>query len=157
MVAPFVKLYHAKRLQRKLSGLKRADKRAAVRKAARESAKPLHQATVQASPERTGLLKRAIKLRAARRSRVRVGVNVIVRKLDLSKAADKFQATKTFKKKFGNRTGMYKVFYAGFVELGTKKQKAQHFMRQTARRMKRKVTKDFMKRVYIEIERIAKR
>ena len=150
------KLVNEKRLIRKILALKKAHRKKIVRTASRLSSKPLHKATVAAAPEETGLLKSSIKLRSAKRSRVRVGHNVIIRKIDMSKGYGKRLRKKAMKR--GNEIAKnwnWEIFYASFVELGTKKIKATHFMKKVAQRHGPAAQKRFMKRVAVALRRIA--
>ena len=174
-------LLNGYRLQSKLSKIASIkDRRALVRKASRESARPLFKATKDVAPVKTGLLKRSIKLRASRKSRVRVGVNIIIRKLDWEKAVQKnltrgkYPAKRNWEKTAAGwyRIGKsyqqekpdipefktpkkWKLFYASFQELGTSKIAAKHFMRTAARRYKKQVINDFMKRCFAAIKGLA--
>lgn len=150
------KLVNEKRLIRKLLALKKAHRKKIVRQASRASSRQLHRKTKEAAPEETGLLKASIKLRSAKRSRVRVGHNVIIRKIDMSKGYGKRLRRKAMKR--GNEIAKnynWEIFYAGFVELGTKKIKATHFMKRTAERYGPIAQKRFMKRVAVALTRAA--
>lgn len=85
-----------------------------VRQALRAGAKIIHREAKQEAPELTGRTKRAVRVRAARRSRKFFGVNVQVGKQDF--------------------TG--ETFYAAFVELGTQHIQAMHWMKQAFERKK---------------------
>jgi HK97 gp10 family phage protein len=82
--------------------LKTADGKAALRKGQRAAAKIIASRIKATAPEESGAIKRSVKVRAMKRSRVRIGVRVEV-----------------------------KAYYAGFVALGTKEIKANDFI-QTA-------------------------
>lgn len=177
-----VELINGYRLLKKLESIGSIkEKRSLVRKASRESARPLFRATKDEAPYKTGLLKRSIKLRASRKSRVRVGVNVIIRKLDWEKAVQKnltrgkHPPTRNWEKKssgwykVGNsyqqekpKTPEFKVpkkwrlYYASFQEFGTSRIAAKHFMRKTARKYKKQVLDDFMKRCFAAIKELAR-
>ena len=137
-------LLYKRSLDRKLSRLKKGPRKRVIRKAARKSMKPLHKAIVAAAPKGSykegGTLKRNLKLRAMKRSRVRIGVMVVVGK-------------DTWKSSKGKK---WDVFYANMVELGTKFQRAQNFMKDTSRRMRRSVLKHFEKQIVIEIRDLVK-
>lgn len=150
-----VKIINLERLRRKLNNMATIkDRREVIRKAARESAKPLMSAIKQRTPVRTGLLRSSIKVRASRKSRVRVGVNVIIRAIDWKKAV----AKKLVKGKYANRATPkdYKVFYGSFVEMGTSRIKARKFMKTTSKRMKKTVQMDMVKRAFQIIKDLAK-
>lgn len=170
------------RLHQKLLRIgKVAERREIIRKASRESARPLFTATKANAPKRTGLLKRSVKLRASRKSRVRVGVNIIIRKLDWEKAVTKgltrgklkprrnwelkpsgwykvgnsYQQEKPTTSEF-KTPKQWKLFYASFIELGTEKIRATHFMRNEARKHKKAVMNDFMRRCFAMIKEAAR-
>lgn len=177
-----IELINGYRLLNKLKKIEKVPKRREiVRKASRESARPLFSSTKSKAPKRTGLLKRSIKLRASRKSRVRVGVNIIIRKLDWEKAVEKgltrgklAPARNWEKLKSGwyKRNNAYyqtqpdmpefktpkkwKLFYASFIEFGTAKIRATHFMRDEARKHKKSVMSDFMKRCFALIKEAAR-
>jgi HK97 gp10 family phage protein len=173
-----MELINGARLNYKLRNIASVkDKRAIVRKAARESARPLFAATKAEAPVKTGLLKRAVKLRASKKSRIRVGVNVIIRKLDWASALKKglvrgkygpkqeqtasgwWRVGRTYyqtKQDIAEHPKNWKLFYAGFQELGTKKIRAKHFMKRTARKYRNEVINDFMKRCFQLIKDLAK-
>lgn len=166
-----MQLINAKRLQMKLNALGKMSKsRKLINKAAREAAKPLYTATKAAAPKRTGLLIKSVKLRAARKSRTRFGVNVIIRSMDFKKAVEKgltrgkgrkhstepiqlpsgyWKVGKSYyKNKPYQKPKKWKVFYAGFVELGTKKIKARHWMKKVAKANRNQVMNAFTKRLF---------
>lgn len=145
----FVDIINKQRLKKKLDKLRAfPKKRQMINTAARKAAKPLHAAIVAATPVRTGLLKKSVKLRTAKKSRTRFGVNVIVRKLDWSKAV----ATGKTQKKHAKHAKQWRIFYASFLELGTKKIKAREFMGRTAKKMGRRTQKQFIKNLDKQIK-----
>lgn len=148
----FAELYGDVQLKKKLQTLSRIQKRKAVRVASRQSAKPLLQRTKELAPKRTGVLKQSIKLRASRKSRVRVGVNIIIRKKDWQKYADKKVAKGKIK------ASSVKRYYASFVEFGLNKRhyEGRHFMKRAAEVMGRTVVKDFRRRLINEIRNIVR-
>lgn len=151
-----VDIINKQRLIRKLDNIgKIKDRREVVRKAARESARPLYQATKKTTgfKNHSGLLRAAIKLRASKKSRIRVGVNVIIRKLDWKVAEAKGLVRGSKKRRPAKQ---WAVFYGSFVELGTKYLTARHFMRNEARKHKRAVMDDFMRRIFSLIKDLAK-
>jgi HK97 gp10 family phage protein len=132
------------------------DRREVIRKAARESARPLLSAvkSTTAFQNRTGLLRSSIKLRASKKSRVRVGVNVIVRSIDWKKALAKGLVRGKRRKKKIPKT--YKLFYGSFVEMGTSRIRARNFMKKPAKAMRKSVQADMVKRVFQLIKDLAK-
>jgi len=122
-------------LNRKLAALKGVKQKQAVRKASRESLKPLAAATSRAAPRDSGLLARSVKVRALKRSRTRVGARVSV-------GDGKFKG---------------QTFYGGFVELGRKTGKRgsvgrrrvepNDFIRRAARQKKQSVLADYKQRL----------
>ena len=144
-----MRVINLQRLKQKLENISRiATRREVVRKAAREAARPLLKATQQATPVRTGLLKSSVKLRAAKKSRVRIGVNIIIRKIDWGKAL----AKGLVKGKYGaggrKPPKAYRLFYGAFVEMGTKYMSARKFMKRTAQTHKKAVQADFIHRIF---------
>lgn len=85
-----------KKLQRKLKGLTPALQKKALRKALRAGAKIVAATARQMAPKRTGAVKRSIKVKAMKRSRGRLGVQVVT----------------------GEGWFIGPEFYAAFVELG---------------------------------------
>jgi len=151
-----VKILNIERLKRKLRNMATVkDRREVIRKASREAARPLMVAIKQVTPVRTGLLKSSIKIRASKKSRVRVGVNVIVRAIDWKKALAKgiVRDTKRKRKKIPKN---YKLFYGSFVEMGTSRIRARKFMKTTSKRMKKSVQEDMFKRAFQLIKDLAK-
>lgn len=86
----------------------------AIRKGLRAGAKVMTAAVKAATPVRSGALRRAIKTRAMKRSRNKIGVRTTI-------GAEGFYKGKTF--------------YGAFVEFGTKKMDARHFMEKAAKRV----------------------
>jgi len=134
-----------KELNRKLQTLKGVKQKKAVRKASRESLKGhLVSSVKRAAPRRTGLLSRAVKVRALPRSRTQVGARVTV------------------------GDGMFKgeTFYAGFIEFGRKTGKrgsgnrrtipANDFIRRTAKRKRHSVLADYRQRLKHMIIQLAR-
>lgn len=150
-----VKIINLERLKRKLNNMATVkDRREVIRKAARESARPLLSAIKQVTPVRTGLLRGNVKIRASRKSRVRVGVNVIIRAIDWKKALAKGLVKGKYKRRKIPKT--YRVFYGSFVEMGTSRIRARKFMKTTSKRMKKAVQMDMMKRAFQIIKDLAK-
>lgn len=96
-----------KELIAKLDKLKKTKIKSIVNKSSRAGNKQIQKEAKKLAPKRTGLLRKSIKVRALKRSRVRAGTS----------------ATLSFK---GDG------FYGSFVDLGTKHQKAQNFMQRAA-------------------------
>jgi len=97
----------------KLQTLKKTKSKAALRKGARAGAKIIATAAKRLAPRRTGNLARGIKVKALKRSRVWTGVAIELKAKDIGKDID--------------------TFYAPFVELGTKKMEAVHFLERAAK------------------------
>ncbi len=147
IVVDFINL---QRLQYKLKQMeKKADRREVIRKASREAARPLFAATKAATPKRTGILRASVKLRAARKSRVRVGVNVIIRAIDMNKAirAGKVNKQRQWGWTHGKQPlAQWKAFYGSFVEMGTSHIRPRRFMKKTARQYKRQVQRELVRK-----------
>lgn len=71
-----LRLEGGKALERKLKTLPTRVRNKVVRTALREGAKIVQHATKELAPVRTGLLKKSIKVRAAKRKRGRIAINV---------------------------------------------------------------------------------
>lgn len=95
----------AKQLMRKLQRMQKTEVAKAVRKGSRAASKMIAARAVEDAPQRTGGVRKAIKVRALPRSR-------------------KWTGTQVTMKVAGNP-----AYWGAFVELGTKKQKAQHFIK----------------------------
>lgn len=96
----------------RLRALPPKTQRKVVRPALRAAAKVIHGEARQLVPVLSGKLMRSLKVRAQKRRRGSIGVNV-----------------QTGKKFFRGPT-----FYGGFVEYGTKKMEGRHFMQDAFRR-----------------------
>lgn len=141
---PSMVLTGDRELNRKLQTLKGPKQKKAVRKASRESLKPLASATSRAAPRRSGLLARSVKVRALKRSRKRVGARVTI----------------------GEGSFKGRTFYGGFIELGRKtgKRGSAHrrqveendFMRRTAKRKRQSVLADYRQRLKGHIIQLAR-
>ena len=95
-------------VQRKFKALEGKLQKKFARKSMRKAAKVIQkEAKARVPTGKTGMLKKNIKVRSAKRSRSRIGINVVVGE--------------------GWYTG--EQFYGAFVELGTSKQPARPFMR----------------------------
>ncbi len=99
----------AKELDRKLRDLAPKLSKKIVRSSLRKAAKPVQARAKTIVPVRTGFLKKAIKVRAMRRSRVRMGVRATLE-------------DRTFQD----------AFYGKWVELGKHDSPGQHFMKRAA-------------------------
>lgn len=86
-------------LQHTFRRMKAADAKAALRKGQRAAAKIIAGRIKASTPQKSGAMKRTVKVRAMKRSRVRIGVRIEV-----------------------------KAYYAGFVALGTKDIRANDFI-----------------------------
>ena len=94
-------------LMRKFNALEGKVQKKFARKSMRKAAKVIQKEAKARAPVESGDLKKNIKVKAAQRSRSRIGVNVVVGE--------------------GWYTG--EQFYGAFIELGTSKQPARPFMR----------------------------
>lgn len=136
-----------KGLLKALAELKTTGQKSAVKKAMRKAAKPIQKAAQQLAPKRTGQLRRSIKVRAMRRSRVRFGVRVV---------------TSPGKNLFTGKT-----FYGAFQEFGWKTGKrgsekrrpveGKHFLEEAAKQTESRVTADFATFLADEIVKIAQK
>lgn len=72
----------------------------------RTALKPVKEVTARNAPRRSGALVRAIKLKAARRSRTGLGLDVVI----------------------GDENFKGLTYYGAMVEFGTERQQAQHYM-----------------------------
>ena len=114
-------------LDRKLRSLPAKLEKKVVRQALREALKPLLAATRQAAPQGlTGQLRRAVRLRAAKRTR-KGNIRFIVQ--------------------IGAGFFVGKTFYGSFVELGTKYIEARHFMTRVYESHKEAAKQDAIARI----------
>lgn len=131
-------------LNQKLARLKSPRAKQAVRRAARAALKPLADAMKTAAPVRSGLTRRAIKVRSLARSRVRVGARITLND-----------------KPFAGET-----YYAGFVEFGWKTGRrgslnrrqvpARRWMYRTAEGRRGQTLSHYRRQLRLEIETLAK-
>lgn len=151
-----VYLANKKELEAKLNQINmfgKGKKNTIIKRAAKESAKQMYTATKFAIPRRSGSLRKSLKLRMAKRSRVRVGVNIISTRKDLFKYVGSFQQKQSTRKKrkFSAKYGYSKsgehIYYGGFVEYGTKYQKGSKAIKNTARAYAPAVIQDFGRRI----------
>lgn len=107
----------------------------ALRTASREGAKVVARAAKAKVPKDTGTLRRSIRVRSIKRSRVKVGSRVITGE------------------------GFFKgeTFYGGFVEFGTKYMKARPFLRPAADENREKVIKEFGEHLKESIIKVRRR
>ena len=147
---PFVQLINGERLKRKLANLdKNVQRREVIRKASREAAKPLHK-VIKATTEfqnRTWTLRKSIKIRAARKSRTRVGVNIIIRAIDWEVAQRKglIRNQRHWGWVKGKRPlAKWNVFYGGFVEYGTHRIRPRKYMKTPSHQMRKSVINHMM-------------
>jgi HK97 gp10 family phage protein len=123
-----------KALDRKLKKLGK-DSKKAVRKASRPALKPVLQESRELAPVRTGALKKSIKIRALKRSRVWTGSRVTTA---LGKGQNQF--------------------YGGFQEYGTKRGvKARRFMGQAAERKRQQAMGIYKRELGKQIVELAKK
>lgn len=80
-----------------------------LRTSLRKALKPMHAAVRTATPRRSGALAKAVKIKAGPRKKNRIELDV----------------------RIGEGSFKGRTFYGAMVELGTKKQEAQHFMKKT--------------------------
>lgn len=106
--------------------LKAADAKAALRKGQRAAAKVIAARIKAAAPEKSGAIKRSVKIRAMKRSRVRIGVRIEV-----------------------------KAYYAGFVALGTKNIDANEFIQDAVAAVGKTAIESGNKAAAAEIEKRA--
>jgi len=119
-----------KRLNRKLAKLKGPEGKKVIRKASRAAMKVYQFAAKQNAPSRTGTLKKQIKVRAMKRSRVKVGTMV-------------------------RATG--DGFYGNFLELGTRHIDAMNFMRMAAKDNQSRILAIYRRDLGREITALARR
>jgi HK97 gp10 family phage protein len=128
-------------LNKKLTYLKGANVKKAIRKASRAALKPLAAATKTAAPRRTGQLRRSIKVKALRRTRKSVGARVTTER--------------------GYYAGLGEAFYAKFIEWGWKTAggrtavSGRHMMKKTAKAKQSSVLADYRGRLKKLIMHIA--
>lgn len=142
-----IDLQGEKGLIKALSELKKTGQKSAVTRAMRKAAKPIQKAAQQQAPKRTGQLRKSIKVRSMRRSRVRFGIRVV---------------TSPGKNLFTGKT-----FYGAFQEFGWKTGKrgssnrrpveGKHFLETAARQTESRVTADFANFLADEIVKIAQK
>jgi HK97 gp10 family phage protein len=117
----------ADKLQKKLASLMTKESKAALRKGTRAGCRIIQARAKEIAPVKTGALKRGIKVRALPRSKKWVGTQVTL--------AD---------------TG--EVYYGAFLELGTKRIPAKHFMLNAANDTKAVAAKLALQVAKTEIE-----
>lgn len=118
-------------LVRKLQTLKKTQSKKAIRKGSRAGCK-LVQAEAKANvPVRTGALRKEIKVRA------------------LGRKAKKWTGTQVTTKVEGGPT-----YYGGFVELGTKKMAARHFIKRAFQSVKGSAEQAFIEGIRSEIDKL---
>lgn len=107
----------------------------AMRMAAKEGAKIVAADAKAKVPRDTGALRQSIRVRAIKRSRVKVGSRVVTGE------------------------GFFKgdTYYGGFVEYGTHKMKAQPFLRPAADENRERVIREFGKFLRASIQTVRKR
>lgn len=75
-VALNVRIEGAREIEKALTEVTKGQGRAAIRKGCRAGAKIVQAAAKQTVPKKTGLLRKSIKVRAIKRTRTKIGVNV---------------------------------------------------------------------------------
>ncbi len=123
----------ADELRRKLQGLANKDAKAALRKGCRAGAKVVAAEARKTAPNKTGLLRSSIKVRALKRSRKRLGYTVVVKLPE----------------------GAVQIPYGGFVEFGTKHSRAVAFAKEAARESSDEAFRRVTEEAAAEIERRA--
>ena len=109
----------------KLQTLKKTQAKKAINKGARAGAKIVQAVAVRNAPYKSGNLQRNIKVRAMKRSRVWTGV-----------------------------TDTLSIFYGAFQELGTKHNKALHYLQRSAREAKESALSTAMNIIKDEIMKL---
>lgn len=107
--------------------------RKVVRPALRAAAKVIHAEAKQLVPVRSGALQKSLKVRAQKRKRDSIGVNV----------------------QTGEKFFRGPVFYGGFVEYGTRKMQGRHFMQSAFDRTSRAQTETMLRAIAAGVEREA--
>jgi HK97 gp10 family phage protein len=124
-----------KALQRKLKGLEDKMQKKIVRKALREGGKIVLREAKNRAPKDTGSLRASLKLRSLKRSKKRIGVQIVTDEAALMKAKDRKAGRKVKRSTNADRL----LFYAAFVELGTRNMPARPFLRPALKSKKAEV------------------
>ena len=114
-------------LTRRLRTLEAKLQKKVIRQAIRKSLKPIQQDAKREAPKNTGALRKSVKIRSFKRSRVRVGAKVTTG-----------TATSDFK---GDE------FYGAFVNYGTKHIRGNRWLNKVAKKNKRKARRIFTEHV----------
>jgi len=130
-----VTLIGEKELLKKLKRIPAKDAKKAIRKGTRAGAKMLVPEVKANTPKRTGLLKKSVKVRSLKKSRVRTGVAV----------------------QMGKGAFVGKTFYGGFAEYGTTRQDAQEFIKKSVRSKGQQATDHARDVINREIQSSSKR
>jgi len=125
---------NVKPLIKKLKTLPQKVENKVCKKASRNAAKVQQKEAKQRFPKRTGDARAAIKVRAMKRKKGRIGANVIISTAEGSAG-----------------------FYAKFVELGTENQEAQETIKEAAEATQEKAADMMTKELADGIEREAKK
>lgn len=144
MVKPTIILTGSKSLNRKLANLKSADAKRAIRTAARAAMRPVQAASQAEAPVKSGRLRKAIKIRALKRSRSRIGISV-----SLNKKGSMFGG-KTFYgafQEFGWRSGKKSKHDIANLTDSRKQNEAKHFMQKAAKRSKRQALNIYVRQL----------
>lgn len=129
----FLSVEGVKRLEKTLQKLPAKLARRAFRKPMREHAKTILKQAKANCPVDSGALRKALKVKSIKRSRVRQGVIVV---------ADE-------------RWFVGDVFYGGMIEFGTEKMRAQHFVERAYDQHKDSVLRNIERDILANIEREA--
>ncbi len=132
------------KLNRRLAALQKNDAKKAMRTAARFAMNRLLPRIKAATPYRTGLLRKSMRVRAIQRSRRQIGVKIGT-------------SSKASKKLFGGKT-----FYGSFIEFGktvkgVKNQGAYHMIEGTTERHKERILRYYYWELGKEIDKVVNR
>lgn len=109
----------------KLQSLKKTQAKACLRKGTRAGSKIIQAIAKRLAPSRTGQLQKNVKVRALKRSRVWTGV-----------------------------TCQLELYYGAFLELGTKKIKAMHFLKKAAEQAREEAMRTALDTIEAEIAKV---
>ena len=135
---PTIILTGDKRLNRQLAALTTNEAKKIIREAARPAMKRLLPRIKAATPYKTGKLRKSIKVTAIKRSRKRFGVRIGTGKRD-------------------ERQWAGDTFYGAFIEFGTKRIAAQHYVEATADRNQERILRFYRYLIKMGLENLAKR
>jgi HK97 gp10 family phage protein len=117
-------------LIKKLGTLRKTQAKKAIRKGSRAGSKIIQAAAKQNVPVKSGALKKEIKVRALKRSRRWTGTLV------------------------NTRVAEGPTYYGGFVEYGTKRMKARHFLTDAVESTKAQAGQAFIDGIASEIDKL---